>query len=409
MAGAPATAPTAADSRALRRLTVLVGAAVLLDTTFYAVVAPLLPSLSHSLGLSKLGAGILTASYAAGMLVASIPGGLLAVRMGPRFAICVGLVALFCSTTAFALLHSTPALDLARFVEGAGGACTWAAGIAWLVVLAPPQRRGTVIGQAMSAAIAGAVAGPAVGALAVAIGRPALFIALASVALVLAVATRLLPVPDSAPLQAAARDAGSASAATRALLRRPLGSASLWLMALPAVVSGTLTVLGPLALHPLGAGAGVIGATFLGAAVAETIVSSWIGGVSDRHGRLAPLVGSFAVVAVAVGCFSAAPSVAVLVILIGLASAGTGAAWTPAMALLSDLSEAVGLDQALGAGLMNVAWAAGQIIGGAGSGALAHASSNAPPTLAAGALCLATALCLLWAHRRPGRDVVTIS
>lgn len=31
------------EAAALRRLTVLVGAAVLIDTTFYAVVAPLLP------------------------------------------------------------------------------------------------------------------------------------------------------------------------------------------------------------------------------------------------------------------------------------------------------------------------------------------------------------------------------
>jgi MFS family permease len=383
---------------ALRRLTVLVGAAVLIDTTFYAVVAPLLPGLSHSLHLSKFGAGVLTASYPAGMLVASIPGGVLALATGPRFAICAGLVLLFGSTVAFALLHSAPGLDLARFVEGIGGACSWAGGMAWLVAVAPAERRGAVIGQAVSAAIAGAVAGPAVGALASATGRPALFIGLATLALALAGVTSVLQIPTPQPFAEPSAEVVPATRATLALVRRPLGTAALWLMALPAIVSGTLSVLGPLAMHRLGGGAGVIGATFIAAAALETVVSTWIGGVSDRHGRLVPLVGACAAAGVAIGCFGAAPSVPVLVVVIVAAASANGAAWTPAMALLSDLSEAVGLDQALGAGLMNVAWAGGQIIGSGGSGALARATDNTVTTLIVGALCLFSAGLLLARH-----------
>ena len=383
------------DAAVLRRLTLLVGAAVLIDTTFYAVVAPLLPGLSHTLHLSKLGAGVLTASYPAGMLLASIPGGMLSVRMGPRFAVCVGLVLLFASTVAFAVLRSAPALDLARFVEGGAGACSWAGGIAWLMAVSPAGRRGTVIGQAMSAAIAGAVAGPAIGALASAVGRAALFSALALLALALAGVTWRIAIPAGAPAPAPAPQGRSGRAATRELLARPLGLAGLWLMALPAVASGTLTVLGPLALHPLGAGAGVIGVTFVVAAGLETVVSNWVGGVTDRRGRLIPLVGSLAVAGAAIACFSAASDVTLLVIVICLTATALGAAWTPAMALLSDLSEAVGLDQALGAGWMNVAWAAGQIVGSGGSGALAHLTDNTVPTAVVGALCLVTAAALL--------------
>jgi MFS family permease len=400
------------DAAALRRLTVLVGAAVLIDTTFFAVVAPLLPGLSHSLHLSKLGAGVLTACYPAGMLVASIPGGFLAVRMGPRFAVCLGLLLLVGSTVAFALLRTAPGLDSARFIEGIGGACSWDGGLAWLVAVAPAQRRGAVIGQAVSAAIAGAVAGPAVGALASAVGRAALFLGLAGLALVLVTITWRLRVPAGDPVEFGV-DERPGLAAIGDLLRRPLGLTSLWLMALPAIVSGTLTVLGPLALHPLGAGAGVIGATFIVAAGLETAVSSWIGGVSDRHGRLAPLVGSFVVAGGAIACFSAARSVPVLIIVIAVTATGIGAAWTPAMALLSDLSEAVGLDQALGAGLMNVAWAAGQIAGSGGSGALARVTDNTVPTVLLGGLCLITAVAILRlrtyqpasSRRRPSRSV----
>jgi MFS family permease len=386
------------EAAALRRLTVLVGAAVLIDTTFYAVVAPLLPGLSHSLHLSKFGAGVLTASYPAGMLVASIPGGILAVRMGPRRAICAGLTLLFASTVAFALLHSAPGLDSARFVEGVGGACSWAGGVAWLVAVAPAERRGAVIGQAVSAAIAGAVAGPGVGALASATGRPALFIGLATIALGLAGVTLIVKIPAPVRPPDPVGEAVSATRAALALIRRPLGQAALWLMALPAIVSGTLSVLGPLRMHQLGGGAGVIGLTFIAGAALETVVSSWIGGVSDRRGRLAPLVGAFAAAGVAIGCFGAAPSVAVLIIVIVVVAAANGAAWTPAMALLSDLSETVGLDQALGAGLMNVAWAAGQIVGSGGSGALARATDDTVTTVIVGGLCLLSAGVLLARH-----------
>lgn len=396
------------DTSALGRLTLLVGAAVLIDTTFYAVVAPLLPELSQSLHLSKLGAGVLTASYPAGMLVASIPAGILSVRMGPRFAVCVGLSLLFASTVAFALLRSAPALDCARFIEGGAGACSWAGGIAWLMAVSPAGRRGAVIGRAMSTAIAGAVAGPAVGALASAVGRAALFSALALLALSLAVVTWRIRGPAGEPDPERGPQGSQVLARTWTLLARPFGVTALWLMALPAIVSGTLAVLAPLRLAPLGAGAGVIGATFIVAAGLETLVSHWVGGVSDRHGRLAPLAGSLVVAGVAIAGFSAAPDAPVLIVVICVCATALGAAWTPAMALLSDLSEAVGLDQALGAGLMNVAWAAGQIVGSAGSGALARATGNTLPTLLIAGLCLISAARLLRRRSGPRRQSVGV-
>ena len=111
----------------------VVGAVVFLDTMFYAVITPLLPQLTHELRLSKLSAGVMTAGYPIGMLVASLPGGILAARVGPRLTVMLGLLLLACSTVAFGLVQSAAALDLARVVEGVGGACSWAGGIAWIV------------------------------------------------------------------------------------------------------------------------------------------------------------------------------------------------------------------------------------------------------------------------------------
>src|SRR5947209_19995688 len=109
-----------------RRLVWVVGAVVFVDTMFYAAIAPLLPTLAHELHLSKLSAGVMTAGYPAGTLIGALPGGILAVRVGPKRAVFVGLALLALSTLAFGFLENVLLLDLARFVEGLGGACTWA-------------------------------------------------------------------------------------------------------------------------------------------------------------------------------------------------------------------------------------------------------------------------------------------
>src|SRR5438128_1063952 len=51
---------------------------------FYTALAPLLPHFASRYGLSKGGAGVLSAMYAAGVLAASVPGGMAATRFGPK-------------------------------------------------------------------------------------------------------------------------------------------------------------------------------------------------------------------------------------------------------------------------------------------------------------------------------------
>src|SRR3954469_2529180 len=66
----------------LRRLVLLVGAIILVDTMFFAAIGPLLPDYADRLDLSKAAAGFLSASYAIGALVGSLPAGWLAARWG---------------------------------------------------------------------------------------------------------------------------------------------------------------------------------------------------------------------------------------------------------------------------------------------------------------------------------------
>jgi MFS family permease len=384
--------PRPRDDRTPQRLVVLIGAIVFVDSMFYAVLSPLLPGLVHELRMSKLSAGVMTASYPLGTLLGSLPGGVLAARAGPRFTVRAGLGLLACSTLAFGFLHSAVALDLARFIEGVGGACSWAGGIAWLVAETSTARRGEVIGQALGAAIAGSLFGPVIGTLATVTGRPAAFggIAVASVGLI--VATRNLPEHHVRTGQGVAR--------MLAVMRERGISFAMWLVALPAIGSGVIGVLGPLRMHRFGATAAAVGAAWLVASAVEGVMSPLVGRVSDRHGRLFPMRYGLLAAAASLACFTV-PQTALLTAAVVVAVAASNAAfWAPAMALLSDEADAHGLDQGLAAALVSIAWALGQIVGSGAGGAIAKATGDGVPTLVAAGLCIGTLAVLV--VRSPG-------
>ena len=387
------------SNESLRRLVLVIGAIVFVDTMFYAAIAPLLPTLSHQLSLSKLSAGVMTASYPLGTLIGSLPGGVLAARAGPRFAVCTGLTLLAASTLAFGFLGDAVWLDAARFIEGVGGACSWAGGLAWIVAEAPSERRGGLIGAALGAAIGGALFGPIIGTIATVIGRGAAFSGVVVIAAVLIVLARRLP-STHVPSQQGMRELRAAVA------ERPV-AVGMWLVALPAIASGMLNVLGPLRLHRLGAAAAAIGATYLVAAAIEALISPLIGRLSDRRGRLLPLRFGLAVATGLLAGFTLPTTAVGLAALVVAIAAALGAFWAPAMAMLSDAAERTGLDQGLAAALMNLAWAGGQIVGSGGGGAVAKTAGDAVPMLAAAALCVTTLTLLARPARRRLTGLVT--
>ncbi|HYF24519.1 MAG TPA: MFS transporter [Baekduia sp.] len=368
----------------MRRLLVLVCVVVLVDTAFYAVVAPLLPELADDLDLSKAQAGLLVGAYPAGTLAGALPSGLLAARFGPRRVVVAGLLLLAVSSLAFALARNVLLLDLARFVQGIGGACSWAGALAWLIGAAPPGRRGQLIGTALAAAIAGALLGPVLGALAGAAGQGPVFGVVAAIGAGLALAAAREPTP-------APRDATRQGLAdVWAVVRRRRVAGGMWLVALPALGFGCLGTLVPLRLDDLGATQGGVAAAFLVAAAAEASVSPVVGRISDRAGRLVPVRGGLVLSALLL-LLVPLPDDAVLVAgLLVVTTGALGAFWAPSMALLSDAADEHGLGQGPAFALVNVAWAIGQTIGSAAGGGVAAVTADAVPLLAVAALCVAT-------------------
>ena len=151
----------------------------------------------------------------------------------------------------------------------------------------------------------------------------------------------------------------------------------LWLNTLPAWLFGTLVVLVPLQLDDGGFTPFAIGAVFLAAGLVETVVNPFLGRLSDRRGRLLPIRIALAASVVVALAFAAARDAYPVAALTVLAAITFGAFYTPGMALVSDRTEAVGLSQALGFGIMNTAWALGNMTGPALAGTVAETVGDA--------------------------------
>jgi predicted MFS family arabinose efflux permease len=181
-------------------------------------------------------------------------------------------------------------------------------------------------------------------------------------------------------------------------LRSPRVAAGAWLTTLPALLFGTLSVLGPLRLSRLGFSSLAIGATWLTAAAIEGAWNPIVGRLVDRRGRRGLVTLALAASVPVLVAIPWADERWALAALVVVAAAAFGTLWTPSLSLLTDESEHLGLDYAWSFAILNLAWAPGQVVGSAAGGALAGLTSDTVVYLALAALCALT-LTAVWRSR----------
>jgi MFS family permease len=367
-----------------RRLLVLVCAVVLVETLFFAALTPLLPEMSREFGLSKTGVGVLSGAYPAGGTLGALCGAWLATRAGLRTTTVVGMLVLATCCAGFGLADQIWLLDTLRFAQGIGAAIAWTGGLAWLAAEAPTERRGELLGIALGAAVTGALIGPLVGGAARLTGRPAAFASVAALGFVLAVWAARMPSPRP-PVRQPLRLLASS-------LRNANVVSGVWLIALPSLLFGCLTVLGPLSLDAVGVGALGMTIFWLASAAAGAAQSPLLGRWSDRRGRLEPVrAGLVASIAISL-TIPLADQRATLLALVLAASVIYNSFWVPGGALLTEAAESHGLEPGFSFALFNFAWAPAGAIGAVAGGAFADVLGNGSSYLVLASICAVTLL-----------------
>jgi MFS family permease len=153
---------------------------------------------------------------------------------------------------------------------------------------------------------------------------------------------------------------------------------------------GAIEVLVPLRIDDLGGGHGLIAGGFIAGAALEAMLAPVAGRMSDRIGRRLPYVIGLSVCAAAMAGVALAGTLGGVLAALIVTSLGAGLCFAPALTLISDVAESSSLHQGFAAGLSNMAWASGQVIGGVGGGVVASLTGNVLPSLTIAFLLLIT-------------------
>lgn len=358
--------------------------AIALDTALLGVIAPLLPEIERRTSAGEVELGLALGAYSVPIVLLSIRFGRLADSRGRRPLLLAGLALTAVGSLVIAVPASLELLLVGRVIQGVGSSASWIAALALIGDLAPPDRKGEMIGYGLAANSVGAIGGPAIGGvLGGGIGFAAPFLVLAALALVIVAAGwRILPRAAGSP-----RSAGAPARVLRRAFTGPaIGATGISIGG--ALAIGMLEVVVPLDVDErLGFSAVAIGALFAGVAAIGALAAPIAGGRGDRGGRR-----PVAIVGLALLAASALPLVlvgGVLGVSIGLALFGIGSSTTFAAAV-PWLDDAFGaFDRGAAYGGLNVLYALGYAIGPLLAGALLQLSG---PEFAYGSLGVAMAV-----------------
>jgi MFS family permease len=157
-------APGIITQRARAASTVAVFGAALACFLAVGAVLPILPRYVHGpLGAGDVAVGVVIGAFAVTAIVARPWAGRETDRRGRRNVLAAGAVVMGVGGGLLFLPLDVPGVVLARLVVGIGEGVVFTAASAWVVDLAPPDRRGRIIGLFGLSVWGGMSAGPALG------------------------------------------------------------------------------------------------------------------------------------------------------------------------------------------------------------------------------------------------------
>ena len=269
------------------------------------MVAPILPLLVKSFGMTATMVGIAVSVFALARVFANIPAGMLTKMRGARFVLVIGALLSAGSNLMIGLLPNYTALVALRFVAGLGSAMFITAAVIFVAEVSTPQNRGRLMSIYQGGFLLGISMGPAVGGITASLwGLAAPFFLVGIVSAASAVWS-LAKIPadvarigPSAPKTAAAPQAdgtgraGSAAPAAKApkgssYLRNPAFIAiSLIALATFFTRGGALFNLWPLlSVQQYNLTPGAIGVLFTIPSVANLALQPFVGTLADKLGR----------------------------------------------------------------------------------------------------------------------------
>jgi len=177
------------------RATAVAGAVLFTDMLLEGLAIPVLPLLPAVVEQGEAATGILFSSYAAAMIVATLFTGRVVDRRGSKGPLLTELIVLVAATLLFATGGPYWLLLVARFVQGIAGGIAWVAALSLIAAATGIEKRGQMMGIAMSTVTLGVLAGPPLGGFLVdAFGPASPFLIAAAVAVVdIALLLALIP------------------------------------------------------------------------------------------------------------------------------------------------------------------------------------------------------------------------
>jgi DHA1 family solute carrier family 18 vesicular amine transporter 1/2 len=348
-----------------RRITVAVGLTMLVESTLYQAVVPLLPTYSDRFHLSKAGAGLVLAAYPLPTPIVGLLAGLVTPRVGGRRMALGGSTLLTVSTLAFALAPNALILDLARALQGTAAGITWAASMAWLSANTPSDRLPRESGIVMGLFSTGAVIGPGIGSFAHATSPLLAFTCLAVVAALTIPLVLRAPVGRTvAPERSYVRSIGN-------VLHNRLVLAAIVLSVIDPVSLGAIDLLVPRELHAHGVATWHIGAALMIGATLGAISGPLAGRRAQRTGPLRVGIGAATALAIMPALlFTGLSDPAQLLLLVAVAPAFTVMA-TAMYPLSTRGADERGVSHGVVNGVLSVTWATAFAVGSLATGVLA--------------------------------------